>query len=174
MLYSPTEFRPPYLLSIYKDVESRDDRVAAAILLPSGAHERNADIRVEIERKSMLVATLTWPEVLTNVRFTLKNFLDGVGVARIDNSHPMVGFFEALRALDPKRHGKRESVARIPLPFPVKPDPKRWICTYEGTSATLLIVCMEGPTSSFADSGSVPLLTATRAPVSANISSISQ
>lgn len=32
--------QPIYLISKYKDVDSRDDRVAVEVLLPSGVHEQ--------------------------------------------------------------------------------------------------------------------------------------
>ncbi len=120
LLSSAGEFRPPYWLSTYEDVESRDDSVASSILFPWDALKRGSDICVEIEGKNTLMISLTWPEVLTNVRFMLRNFLEGVGVARIDNSHPIfgVGRFEALRALEPERYGKCDSISRIPFPSP--------------------------------------------------------
>lgn len=41
--------QPIYLISKYKDVDSRDDRVAVATLLPSGLHEQSAGITLEID-----------------------------------------------------------------------------------------------------------------------------
>ncbi len=77
----------------------------------------------------------------------LKIFLEGVGVARIDNRHPMKGeVSEALRVLHPERHGKCESIARILLPVRVKRDQKRWICiTKERSTPYFSLVCKALP-----------------------------
>ena len=158
-------WRPLFLISEYKDIESRDDRCAAAILLPSGVHECPGGIKVEIEGSSILRITITSPPTLTDTGTMLSNFLEGVGVAKMDRSDPMIsGFHDALRALQPDREGKREAVARIPLPFAVKPDPPKWLCAYEGSATKILIVKMEGPTSSFAKLNTLTTLTAARVP----------
>lgn len=93
----------------------------------------------------------------------LKNVLEGQGVERIDRSDPMIGgFFDALRTLQPDRDGVRTGEARIALPFIVKPDPMKWLCAYEGDTAKILVVKMEGPTSRFAKSNVFATLTASR------------
>ena len=159
-------WRPLYLLSRYKDTDSRDDRIALAVLLPSGVHEHPDGIQVEIENGSVVRVVVPWPVVLTDTHRLLKNFLEGAGVARIDRTDPMVGGFnDALRALHPERNAKREAVARIHLPFSVKPDASRWLCSYEGSGTKVLIIKMEGPTSRFARTNLLTTLTATQAPV---------
>lgn len=54
-----TDWRPLHLLSVYKDVESRDDRCAAAILLPTGVGESGSGIKVSIEGGCTLLVTIT-------------------------------------------------------------------------------------------------------------------
>ena len=156
---------PLFLISVYKDIESRDDRCAAAILLPSRVHEYPDGIKVEIEGSSTLRITIAQSPTLTDTRTMLSNFLEGVGVAKMDRCDPMIGgFHDALRALQPDREGKRESVAHIPLPFAVKPNPPKWLCAYEGSATKILIVKMEGPTTSFAKLNTLTSLTAARVP----------
>ena len=74
------------------------------------------------------------------------------------------GFHDALRMHQTDRVAKREAVARINLPFAVKPDPQRWLCAYEATAAKVLIVRMEGPTSRFARSNMLTTLIAADGP----------
>lgn len=61
LLAQPGEWHPLYLLSKFKDTESRDDRCAVAILLPSGVHEHPERIKVEIGRSSKLRVTTPGP-----------------------------------------------------------------------------------------------------------------
>lgn len=135
----------------YKCNESRDYRCAVAILLPSGLHERAQDIKVEVNGASTLCITVGWPADLSETCTMLRKFWEGAGVPKFDYRAPIIGgFHDALRALHPYRDGKHESTARIPLLFLVKPDPKRWLCTYKGTATKILIVQMDGPTGRFA------------------------
>ena len=91
---------PLFLISEYKDIESRDDPCAPAVLLPSGVHEYPDGIKVEREGSSTLRITITWPRTLTDTRTMLSNFLEGVRVAKMDRTDPIIGGFRgALRAL---------------------------------------------------------------------------
>ena len=93
-------------------------------------HEYPDGTKVEIEGSSILHITITWTQTLTDTRTMLSNFLEGFSVAKMDRSDPMTGgFHDALRALQHDRAGKREAVTRVPLPFAVKPDPPKWLCT---------------------------------------------
>lgn len=70
----------------------------------------------------------------------------------------MIGRFND--ALQPDREATGEAVARLILPFPVKPDPQRWLCAYQDSATKILLVNMEGPTSTFAKSNVLTTLTA--------------
>ena len=157
------EWRPPFLLSQYKDIDTRDNRCAVAILFPSGVHDNIHGISVDIENSRVLRVSVLWPTSMSDVRIMLRNFLDGTGVQRIDRSDPMIGGFnDALREFQPELDGKKESVTRISLPFPVNPDPARWLCTYEGSSTKILLVKMEGPSARVIKSNELTTLIATR------------
>ena len=115
-----------YLLSEYSDTESRDERCAAAVLLPSGVCDVDNSVQLDVEGSSALRITVSWPGPLTDTCIMLRNFLDGVDVVKIDRSDPMIGrFHDALREIQPERKGVRESVARIKLPFEIKPGSVR-------------------------------------------------
>ena len=100
LLYSALEFRPLFLLSTWKDPESRDDRVTAAVLMPSGLNEKRGDIRVEIEEERYLRITVSWPNILMNAENLLDSIINGKCGYRIHKTHPMVsGFRDALHEL---------------------------------------------------------------------------
>jgi len=71
----------------------------------------------------------------------------------------MVGGFEdALQAFQKEQKRNIESVSRIELPFPVLPNPSRYLCVYEESSTAVLVVTMEAPRTNFSVADEIPVL----------------
>lgn len=96
-------FMAPTLLSKWKAVRRRVDRVSAAILLPSGGYVLKGGIKMEIENERTVKIAVVWPEVFHDGDLLLELFLKGDGVEKLDRSHPMVGGFEdSIQAIQKK------------------------------------------------------------------------
>lgn len=159
-------FVSPTLLSVWKAVRTRENRVSAAVLLPSGVCDTPGGISLEIEDEKILKVTVRWPRVFMDVDVLLKQFLEGGEVTKIDRSHPMIGGFEdALRTYQKETDKDIESTTRVELPFSVLPNPPRYLCVYEDTSTAVLIVTMESPRAAFSESNEIPVLYARKTPL---------
>ena len=88
--------------------------------------------------------------MICDANILLTSFLSGHGVTKMHSTDPMlVGIHSALRELNPEPDSERKSVARIGLPFVVKPEIQSFFLPYRGSNSKVLLVKMEGPTSRF-------------------------
>ena len=68
----PLQFMPIHMVSTWRDPFTKDDRVAVAILLPSGVGERIDDISYSVDRGWVLEMEISWPSVFMNSDQLLK------------------------------------------------------------------------------------------------------
>lgn len=108
---------------------------------------------------------------MTDIKKMLRVLIDGTGRTKIHPSHPLVGgFLDALHDAQGEKNVAVEFFARITLPFPVVPKPLNWMCAYEGTSAVILLVTVEVPSSAFTAVEDMPTFVAKGTSVEASTS----
>lgn len=113
-------FKPLYLLSRWVEPGTMTNRVTAAILLPSGVGSEDFFVRV-VDGGEYLELTVVWPPALIDLTVMNKKWLIPNAAGGFQLYHPkMIGFEMALKELRSRSSDLVESVARIPLPFPVQ------------------------------------------------------
>lgn len=147
--FKAREFKPLVNMSVWKDPRTKDSRISLAVLLESGVGESPGDLKVCVDGQYLRI-TVKWPSVLMDVLKLNAVFLQGDGVDRIEDYHPqIVGFYDFLEQFQRKEGDAVESVAKIPLPFFVKPDFHKRLMAWEGTSEKVLYVTLFAPDRHF-------------------------
>lgn len=112
-------FGPLYAVSIWKEPETMTRRITLAVILPSGVDAGGFSLRV-VDGGQFLEITVKWPRPLIDLNLMHKKWLGGPD-STYQVYHPeFIGFQEGMKKLRQKSTDWIESLARIPLPFPVE------------------------------------------------------
>lgn len=147
---STLEFKPLYMLSVWKEPSTKDERISVAILLPSGISENIDDITVRIVKGQELELTIPWPSSFMNLKQLMQVWLEGDGVTRIEDYHPHCEGFAAYRMKFQKQETDLiHSKAIIHLPFEVISEFEQHLLGWEGNSQEVLFLILKAPSKMY-------------------------
>ncbi|KAI0557039.1 hypothetical protein FGB62_176g05 [Gracilaria domingensis] len=105
ILLAPNEFKPLYLLSVWTDPKTTQQKISCAIILPSGVGKGEFGLHV-VNGGDILEVRVCWPRPLVDIDFLYKTWLD---TNVMDTSHPRFGgFHNSLKRFRERRSDKTD------------------------------------------------------------------
>ena len=138
-LRSPLTIKPLFVMARWRHPKTRDGRLAIFIVLPTGALDKDDEIRTELETAEQLSVTFAWPSVLFDADKIMRAVCSFCTELN-DGQGPLLaqGLRDYTDPLQTKEGQDVYSKCVITLPHPVKPDFSEDVLRFDGNDSTSL------------------------------------